>query len=221
MNSIIARTSSTAAPKASIDDLLSDVIPQRARIIFAIDATGSRQPTWDQAAVVQAQMFYAADNVSAQLVYFQGWAGTTKASQWFDDPKPLADVMGRISCLAGTTQIKKVLQHAAKEHAIEPVSALILIGDACEEKESDLVAAARELPVPAFMFQEGRSDLVAEIYSRIAEITGGALAQFDASSATNLGELLKAVAVYATGGVKALTAHGGETARLFLTQIKK
>ena len=71
------------------------------------------------------------------------------------------------------------------------------------------------------MFQEGRSELVARIYARVAEVTGGALAQFDTSSATKLGELLKAVAVYATGGVKALMADGGETARLFLTQIKK
>jgi hypothetical protein len=71
------------------------------------------------------------------------------------------------------------------------------------------------------MFQEGRSELVASIYARIAEVTGGALAQFDSSSAAKLGELLRAVAVFAQGGVKALEAQGGAAARLLLEQIRK
>jgi hypothetical protein len=123
--------------------------------------------------------------------------------------------------MAGQTQIRKVLRHAAKEHAAQPISALIVISDACEEQEDDLVASVHELPVPAFMFQEGHSDLVAGIYGRIAEITSGAVAQFDAASAAKLGELLKAVAVFAQGGVKALETQGGAAARLLLAQIRK
>ena len=221
MNSIIARGSSTAMPKASIDALLADVIPRRARIVFGVDATASRQPTWDSAAVLQAQMFHAAGNISAQLVYFRGWNGETRASQWFDNPEALADAMSRITCVAGHTQFEKVLKHAAREHAAKPIAALILISDSCEEEESALYAAARKLPVPVFMFQEGRSDFVSGIFGRIAKITGGALAQLDAASAAKLGEMLKAVAVYATGGIKALTAHGGEAARLLLTQVRE
>ena len=60
-------------------------------------------------------MFHAAGNISAQLVYFRGWNGETRASQWFDNPMALADAMSKITCVAGHTQIEKVLKHAARE----------------------------------------------------------------------------------------------------------
>jgi len=215
--------SNTALRPASkrVDDFLAKFDPVKPRVVFCVDATASRQPTWDSAAMLQAQMFHAAGDISAQLVYFRGWNGEVRASQWFDNPAALADAMSKITCVAGHTQIEKTLKHAAREHAAKPIAALILISDSCEEEESALYAAARKLPVPVFMFQEGRSEVVAGIYARIAEITGGALAQFDSSSAAKLGELLKAVAVYATGGLKALEAQNGAAARLLLTQIRK
>jgi hypothetical protein len=129
--------------------------------------------------------------------------------------------MNQIICMAGYTQIEKVLRHAAREHAKAPVAALIFIGDACEEEESVLYAAARELSMPTFFFQEGNSDLVAGIFGRIAEITRGAVAQFDSGSAAKLADLLKAVATFATGGIRALEAQKSEAARLLLTQLKK
>jgi hypothetical protein len=215
--------SNTALRPASkrVDDFLAEFDPVKPRIIFGVDATASRQPTWDSAAMLQAQMFHAAGNISAQLVYFRCWNGETRASQWFDNSAALADAMSKITCVAGHTQFEKVLKHAAREHAAKPIAALILISDSCEEEESALYAAARKLPVPVFMFQEGRNELVASIYARIAEVTGGALAQFDSSSAAKLSELLRAVAVFAQGGVKALEAQGGAAARLLLAQIRK
>jgi hypothetical protein len=210
--------------KQHLDKFFERVDPKRARLIFALDATASRQPSWDTAAQLQGEMFQApaaAGNLSCQLVYYRGYNGETHASQWFESAKALGDAMNKITCMAGHTQIEKVLQHAAREHAKAPIAALILISDACEENENDVYAAARALPVPCFVFEEGRSDLVAGIYSRIAEITKGAVAQFDSSSAAKLADLLKAVAAFATGGIKALEAQKSPAATLLLTQMKK
>jgi hypothetical protein len=179
MPAITSASSPVVPTQSRVEEFLAKHDPQRARLIFALDATASRQPTWDQAAVLQAQMFEAAaaaGNLSCQLVYYRGYNGETRASQWFDDAKALVDAMNKIICMAGHTQIEKVLKHAAREHAKTPIAALILISDACEENENALYAAARKLPVPAFLFQENHSDLVAGIYGQIAEITEGAVA---------------------------------------------
>jgi hypothetical protein len=71
------------------------------------------------------------------------------------------------------------------------------------------------------MFQEGGDEGVAAIYRTIANITGGAYSRFDAGSAQRLAELLKAVAAFAVGGIKALADQNSEASKLLLTQLKK
>ena len=89
----------------------------RGRLIFAMDATMSRQPTWDLGLGLQAEMFRAVKQVGGldvQLVYFRG-LGETRASKWVSDPEALARLMTRVSCQGGYTQIRKVLSHARRE----------------------------------------------------------------------------------------------------------
>ena len=129
--------------------------------------------------------------------------------------------MSRVTCAAGHTQIHKVLAHARKEHTREKINALILVSDACEEVPADLYAEAHELGVLCFLFQEGNDERIAEIYAEIARITGGAHCKFDAGAAQRLADLLKAVAAFAAGGIRALADQKSEAARLLLTQIKK
>ena len=199
-----------------------DAMP-RGRIILGIDATASRQPTWDVAAKLQAQMFEtvaAIGGLDLQLVYFRG-SGECQASRWMTDGKALSHTMSTVTCRAGITQIARVLRHAGREHARQKIGALILISDACEEIPADLYSAARELSVPVFMFQEGPDERVGEIYADVARITSGAHCQFDSNAAQKLADLLKAVAAYAAGGLTALADQNSEAAKLLLTQIKK
>jgi hypothetical protein len=209
--------------RAHLADFFSRVDPVRARAIFAIDATASREPTWDLASGLQFQMFdtvAAVGGLDVQLMHFGG--EQCVASRWISDPRALAAIMAKVTCRAGHTKIQQVLAHTRKEHAREKVGALILVSDACEETPHTLYNEARELGgVPVFLFQEGDDERVAGIYSEIAKITGGAYAKFDASAAQRLGDLLKAVAAFAAGGVKALAAQNSEAARLLLTQVKK
>ena len=206
----------------AVEAFFARVNPVRGRLIFALDATASRQPTWDTAAQLQAEMFAtvaAIGGLDVQLVYYRGW-GECVASKWLSDAKSLAAVMSRIHCAAGHTRIARVLSHARKENQREKVNALILISDACEELPADLYGEARELAVPVFMFQEGSDERIAEIYREIATITGGGSCRFDSGAAQRLADLLKAVAAFATGGMKALAAQKTDAATLLLTQIK-
>jgi hypothetical protein len=209
--------------RAHLEAFFSRVNPLRGRVILAIDATASRQPTWDTASHLQAQMFEsvtAIGGLDVQLVYFRGDSECV-ASRWLSEAKALSAIMQKVMCMSGHTQISRVLRHACKENAREKIAALVLISDACEEDPPRLYAEARELGVPAFLFQEGNDARTERIYSELAHITGGAIAKFDTGAAQRLADLLKAVAAFATGGIRALADQKTEAARLLLTQIKR
>jgi hypothetical protein len=184
---------------------------KRGRLIFALDATMSRQPTWDSACALQADMFREAASVGGldiQLVYFRG-LNECRASGWVATGDKLAALMNRITCVGGHTQIGKVLAHARSEHANERVQALVYVGDAMEERIDDLCVTAGELGLtgmPVFMFQEGHDAVTEHAYREIARLTRGAYCRFDVGAAHQLGELLRAVAAYAAGGRQALAA---------------
>ena len=112
----------------------------RGRLIFAMDATMSRQPSWDLALELQADMFNAVKAVGGldvQLVYFRG-LGECQASKWVGDPDALARLMRQVSCAGGYTQIRKVLAHARRESETSKVNALIYVGDCMEEDVDEL-----------------------------------------------------------------------------------
>jgi hypothetical protein len=200
---------------------------KRGRLIFALDATMSRQPTRDTACALQADMFREAASTGGldiQLVYFRG-VSECGSSQWVADSATLAQLMSRIDCRGGHTQIGKVLYHARKENEARAVQALVYVGDAMEEKVDDLCAHAGELGlrgVPLFMFQEGNNPVAEQAFRELARLSRGAYCRFDAGAAHELGELLRAVAAYASGGLKALTtlsAHDRGAQKL-LAQLK-
>lgn len=184
----------------------------------------SRQPTWDRACEIQASMFDSVAKVgglSVQLAYFRGF-GECRASRWVMDSRALRDLMTGIDCRGGQTQIAKLLVHAGRETAKARVAAMVFIGDAMEEDADRLCHLAGELGLKGtrlFMFQEGADPLVERVYREMARLTGGAFFRLGPGSAADLAELLGAVAVYASGGVRALEAHGGAAGRKLLRQL--
>lgn len=200
----------------------------RGRLIFALDATASREPTWDQACHIQAQMFYetaALGGLDIQLVYYRGF-GEFVASPWTDNSDDLLKTMTRVYCRGGQTQIAKVLRHAIKDAGKKEVDALVFVGDCMEENIDRLCHLAGKLGllgVPAFMFHEGHDPHAHRAFREIAKLTGGAYCRFDAGSAQQLRDLLAAVAVYAAGGRPALEDFGarkGETVLQITRQIR-
>jgi hypothetical protein len=214
-------TTPAVPTRPHLETFFARVDPVRGRLIFAIDATASRQPTWDMAAQMQAEMFNAVaaiGSLDVQLVYFRGW-NECVAARWLSDARALRSVMSGIACKAGHTQIGKVLRHVSKEHQKQPIDAVVFIGDACEETPAELYEATCSVPV--FLFQEGSNPQISAIFATLAKLTGGAHVEFNANSPLTLVELLKAVATFAAGGTKALANQASAAARLLLTQIKK
>jgi hypothetical protein len=196
----------------------------RGRLIFALDATMSRQPTWDLACALQGEMFDAAartGGLEVQLVYFRGH-GEARASRWVGDAASLKRLMTGIACHGGLTQIERVLEHAARASKAAPVGALVLVGDAAEEGIDRLCHLAGELALRgtrAFCFHEGRDPAAGRAFREIARITGGAYLPFDARAAGELRALLGAVGAYAAGGRMALEAAGTGAARRLLADL--
>ncbi len=195
----------------------------RGRLIFALDATASREPSWDRACRIQGEMFEATaalGGLDVKLVYYRGF-NECKASRWMTNAADLHRVMRAVSCLGGETQIERVLAHALGETRKQRVNALVFVGDAMEENVDRLCQLAGELGlngVPIFLFHEGANPVAAAAFRQMARLSRGAYLRFDLASADRLRDLLGAVAVYAAGGYRALTAYGekkgGEVLRL-------
>jgi hypothetical protein len=225
-----------ATPSAS-EDIAAFVAKARAmsphaagakgRLVFALDATMSRQPTWDMACALQADMFREAaalGSLDIRLVYYRG-LNECRATGWISDSAQLAKLMAKIDCRGGNTQIGKVLSEARREAVVSAVRAVVFVGDAMEEAVDELCAKAGELgllKVPVFMFQEGHDDVAEQAFREIARLTGGAWCRFDPGAAAQLRELLRAAAAYAAGGREALRlmSKTGSGAAKLLGQIK-
>lgn len=225
----------TPANAGAIDQFLEDVrrLPVQprvrgGRIVFAMDATASREPTWDRAARVTGEMFLEAERLGGlevQLVYYRGF-DECRASRWVREPRRLVELMTKVSCRAGQTQIRRVLRHTLAETQKEPVQALVFIGDCCEEDIDELGQLAGELGirgVRAFVFQEGQDPVAERAFRDIARLTGGAHCRFDSAAPGQLRELLRAVAAYAAGGVAALEDVAGRSSpmiKLLARQVR-
>ena len=207
----------TTSSKDEVQAFLNKVaaIPSRqragdkGRLIFALDATASRQPAWDRASQLQGEMFQETANLGGleiQLAYYRGF-GEFRASDWTAESATLLRQMTSVYCLAGETQLKKVLRHAVNETKRKPVNAVVFVGDCFEEDVDAVGAVAGELGilgVPAFIFHEGNDPIAEFAFKQVARLTNGAYCRFDAASAQHLLELLRAVAVFAAGGPPAL-----------------
>jgi len=194
------------------------------RLVFGMDATASRQPSWDRACHLQAEMFAATRDLgglAVQLVYYRGH-GEFAATPFLADAAELTRRMAGVACLGGVTQIGKLLQHLLAETRQERVQAAIFVGDALEEPLDPLCDLAGQLRLhgtPLFAFQEGAQPEVAFGFRQLAQLSGGAYAPFDAGSAAALRELLRAVAVFAAGGHAALTRLPGPAAARIAGQL--
>src|SRR5579863_5318494 len=99
----------------------------RGRLVFALDATASREPTWDRACRIQGEMFEATAGLGGleiQLVFYRGFA-ECKASRWLGAAADLHRAMRAVHCLGGETQIARVLAHTLNEARQRKVNALI------------------------------------------------------------------------------------------------
>ena len=202
-----AARASTVAPTSSP---ISQA-PRTPRVIFAMDATASRAPTWSRAQKVQAEMFRAMEGKGeVQLASYGG--GAFRASAWASDARELLAAMQSVHCVAGMTQISDTLAHVARENRKQRISAAVFVGDTVEENAEALIDQARRLGtlgIPVFVFHEVGSERAEPAMRSIAAVSGGAYARFqDGDPLGDLQPLLGAVAAFADGGRAALLTYG-------------
>jgi hypothetical protein len=232
-NKDLPQKSSKAAVDAFVERVRSAPVVkpagERGRLIFGMDATASREPTWDQACQIQGEMFSttaALGGLDIQLCYYRGF-GEFEASPWLSSADALLGRMTSVTCRGGRTQIEKILRQAIAQTRQRKVQALVFVGDCMEEDADHLCHLSGQLGVlgvPVFLFHEGEEPEAARTFKEIARLTRGAYCAFDASSAGQLRDLLSAVAVYAAGGRKALrdfSRQHGELLQQLARQLGK
>lgn len=189
---------------------------QRVRIGFIVDATGSREKSWEQAQTVQGRMFQSVADlgrVSIRLVHFGG--GELIDHGWSADTHELAAHMAAVRCRTGGTQILQALRAFLGD--TDQADAIILVGDAFEEDAHDaerLALSLRAAGIKVFSFFEGDLRQAQEVFRKLAEITGGRFAML--GDDLPLGDLCEGVALLAAGGEKAVRRLKNERARRLL-----
>jgi hypothetical protein len=173
---------------------------------FLIDATASREDTWEKAQAIQSKMFRTVaglGRLSLRLVHFGG--GILSDCGTMDDPKDVAAVMARVRCVCGYTQIVGGLMAFLAGPSAERVSAIILIGDCFEEhpKEVEMLGVRlKDAGIRVFAFHEGEDTTAERVFRRLADVTDGAFAKFGAG--LPLADLCEGVALLASGGTGAV-----------------
>lgn len=196
------------------------------RLVFALDATASREPTWDRACQIQGEMFQATRDLGGlaiQLAFYRGF-NEFSASPWTRDATTLLNEMLAVRCLGGHTQIARLLNHTLQQSRQAKINALVFIGDCVEEKPDQLYQLAGELGllgIPIFIFHEGDEATAQHCFKHMCELSRGAYSPFNFSSAAQLKELLAAVAVYAVGGYRALSKHSQSAGQLTKNIVKQ
>lgn len=187
----------------------------RGRLAMILDATMSREPTWDAAMAIQSEMFEVAaarEGLDVELVFFRGF-NECRASGWVSDARALGSKMTAVSCRAGRTQIGRALNHVLKRAEAAGVDAFVYVGDAFEENPDLVCDVAGRLGlrgVRGFVFQEGGDPDAMRVFKEIARLTGGSYHRFDPGAADVLKRLLGAVAAYASGGRAALEDYASK-----------
>src|SRR5262245_45362141 len=88
----------SSEPDAFLAEIRQLAAPARGRLIFALDATASRQKTWDMGCELRAGMFRevaAVGGLDMQLVFYRGLR-ECRATRWISHPAQLPKTMSHI-----------------------------------------------------------------------------------------------------------------------------
>lgn len=203
---------------------------ERPRLLFAMDATASREASWNVAKEITSAMFEAVPGALDVALAYHGGGRLQQLTPFSSDAKGFLDQVHTVRCQAGMTALNDVLSKATE---ITRLKALIYIGDCFEEDAQEAVELAGQLKlrgVRCFIFHDTSSenqgyDIQAAhtVFGQIAQITGGALLPFDETAPDLVKALLEAIAVYAAQGIKALEQKTKllPAARLLLEQMQE
>jgi hypothetical protein len=181
--------------------------PPRPRLIFAVDATASREQAWAAARQVTDTLVKALPGELDVALAVHGGSRVHTFTAFTNNAATLRDRAAGVTCEAGLTRLLPILSASVRRPAIRVV---VYIGDVFEESLPEgrrLADAMGEQGTKLIVLHDtadpaARRD--AEMFWDLARRTGGCVLPFDASASSRLRDLLSAVAVYAVGGEKLL-----------------
>ncbi|MCZ4262315.1 hypothetical protein O4G76_15855 [Limimaricola sp. G21655-S1] len=181
-----------------------------------IDATGSREHSWEQAQTAQLRMFKDLAGLKAlQLRLLEFGGGKLSDYGWQGDALKVAKKMTAVRCRQGLTQFIPALEAFANDKT--KTDALILIGDAFEECSNVVLmptCTLRNRGSRVFCFREGDDPVAASAFNSIAEATGGRSIKL--GDQLPLSDLCSGAALLTAGGQDALKRLPNAKARQLL-----
>jgi hypothetical protein len=211
----IATTAATAAAAAlpavgHAEPPAETGAPPRPRLIFAVDATASREPAWAAARQVTDALVRALPGALDVALAVHGGSRVHTFTAFTNDANTLRDRAAGVGCVAGMTRLLPILSASLTRQAVRVV---IYIGDVFEEnvlqgrRIADAMGAQGTRLIVLHDTADPAARRDAEVFWDLAKRTGGCVLPFDASASGRLRDLLSAVAVYAVGGEKLLRAR--------------
>ena len=187
--------------------------PTRPRLVFAFDATASREPAWATARRVTDALFKALPGELDVALAVHGGSRLHTFTAFTTNANTLRDRAAGIVCEAGHTRLLAILSESLKRPGVRVIT---YVGDVFEESLSrgrrlaDTMGqhGIRLIVLHDTADRDARRD--AEIFLDLARRTGGCVIPFDATAPERLRELLAAVAVYTVGGITGLQERSGD-----------
>ena len=207
-------TTAISAAAASLPAAFTNAEPpadtgpsSRPRLVFAVDATASREPAWAAARQVTDALVKALPGELDVALAVHGGSRVHTFTAFTNDPATLRDRTAGVTCEAGLTRLLPILSASLKQPSVRVI---VYIGDVFEENVTQGRGLADSLG------QRGAKLIVlhdtadpsarrdAELFWDLAKRTGGCVLPFDVNAPGRLRDILSAVAVYAVGGEKLL-----------------
>ncbi|HET6308476.1 MAG TPA: hypothetical protein VFG12_14900 [Rhodopila sp.] len=181
--------------------------PDRPRLVFAVDATASREPAWKAARQVTDALVKALPGALDVALAVHGGSRVHTFTAFTSNPATLRDRAAGITCQAGITRLLPILATSLKHPNLRVI---IYIGDVFEESLpqarnlADSLGAQHTKLIVLHDTADPSARRDADLFWDLAHRTGGCVLPFDATAPNRLRDLLSAVAVYAVGGEKLL-----------------
>jgi hypothetical protein len=233
MNSLTKKTTSVTTTRSTALDKIRAARPakpqagtqaapvpaRRPRLVFAVDATASRQATWDSAKQITDRMF---DAIPGALDVALAVHGADQVHTWTEFGADVARFRAQaaaVRCESGHTRLCELMQRTLDAGGVKVMS---YIGDAFEESPDEAFALADRCKlrgIKLVILADQADAPTLRVFRELADRTGGALLDFRSGELDLMGEVLGAVAALAIGGRKLLESKRTAGARLLLSHL--
>src|ERR1700733_3610098 len=181
--------------------------PGRPRLIFAVDATASREPAWTAARKVTDALVKALPGELDVALAGHGGSRVHTFTAFTNSAATLRDRAAGVACEAGMTRLLPILSTSLRQPGVRVV---VYIGDVFEEslnhgrRLADAMGTQGTKLIVLHDTADPGARRDAEVFWDLTKRTGGCVLPFNAAASSRLRDLLSAVAVYAVGGEKLL-----------------